>query len=127
MLDFKWSDSEKKIAKHAFDAALTRELSALLATTKSSAAQAATPDDVWALHDFLSEKRKEIDYKYDYRYSQLIHLFARLLKEKWITESDLVGLKEEKLVAILKLATVFSTMRATKTTIQGYFRHQIGL
>jgi hypothetical protein len=34
MLDLKWSDSEKKIARRAFDAALSRELSSLLESTK---------------------------------------------------------------------------------------------
>jgi Photoprotection regulator fluorescence recovery protein len=108
MLDFKWSDSEKKIAKRAFDAALSRELASLLANTKSSALHATTPDDIWALHDLLSEKRKEIDHKYDYRYSQLIYVFARLLREKWIMESDLEGLREDKLMAILQLAEILS-------------------
>ncbi len=108
MHDFKWSDSEKKIARRTFDAALTRELSALLASTKSSAAQATKPDDIWALHDFLSEQRKEIERKYDYRYSQLIYVFARLLKDKSITKSELEGLKEEKLAAILDLAEILS-------------------
>jgi len=105
--DFKWSDAEKKIARRAFDAALARELSSLLEDIKRLASAASRPDDIWALHDCLSEKRKEIDYKYDYRYSQLIFVFARLLRDKWITESDLEGLKEEKLAAILQLAEGF--------------------
>jgi len=105
MRDFKWSDSEKMIARRVSDAALARELSSLLTSTKNYASEATTSDDVWALHDFLTEKRKEIDHKYDYRYSQLIFVFARLLREKWIVESDLEGLKEEKLAAISLLAT----------------------
>jgi Photoprotection regulator fluorescence recovery protein len=108
MLDYKWSDSEKKIARRAFDAALSRELSSLLESIKSSASQAATPDDIWALHDLLSEKREEINRKYDYRYSQLIYVFARLLKEKWLIKSDLEGLKEDKLIAILQLREILS-------------------
>lgn len=107
MLDFKWSSSEKKVAKRAFDSALSRELSALLASTKHLASGATTPDDIWVLHDFLSEKRKEIDHKYDYRYSQMIFVLGRLLREKWITEDDLNGLKEEKLKAIIYLAIGF--------------------
>jgi Photoprotection regulator fluorescence recovery protein len=108
MLDYKWSDSEKKIARRAFDAALSRELSSLLESIKSSAPQAATPDDIWALHDFLSEKREEINHKYDYRYSQLIYVFARLLKEKWLIKSDLDGLREDKLIAILQVTELLS-------------------
>lgn len=109
MLDLKWSDSEKKIARRAFDAALSRELSSFLARIKNSASQATTPDDIWALHDFLSEKREEINRKYDYRYSQLIYVFARLLKEKWLMKSDLEGLREDKLMAIVELVEILST------------------
>jgi len=105
MRDLKWSDSEKKIAKRAFDSAHSRELSALLESTKSRASSAKEPGDIWDLHDFLSEKRKDIDHKYDYRYSQMIFVLGRLLREKWITEDELKGLKEEKLSAIVQLAT----------------------
>ncbi len=37
--------------------------------------------EVWQVHDFLSEKRDEVDRKYDYRYSVLISMFGRLLHE----------------------------------------------
>ena len=104
MSDFKWSDSEKKIARRAFDTALARELAALLASTKKRASDAKEPDDLWALQDFLSAKGKEIDRKYDYRYSQLTFVLARLLSERWIADSELEGLKEEKLEEIRRLA-----------------------
>jgi hypothetical protein len=37
-------------------------------------------DDVWRLHDYLTKKRREIDGKYDYRYSVLIFVLGRLLR-----------------------------------------------
>jgi hypothetical protein len=36
-------------------------------------------DDIWGLHDFLTEKRNEVDEKYDYRFSVLDFVFSRLI------------------------------------------------
>ncbi len=56
--------------------------------------------DVWSLHDFLSKRRKDIDRKYDYRYSQLLNIFTILISQEYISESDLLGLSEDKLTII---------------------------
>ena len=110
MKDFKWSEAEKKIARRAFETALKRECSTVMENLKLQAAQAEKPDDIWALHDYLTEQRREIDGKYDYRYSQLITVFGRLLKEKWLSEKDIEGLGEEKLQAIDHIASFCGTM-----------------
>jgi hypothetical protein len=60
--------------------------------------------DLWDLEHYLTERRKEIDRKYDYRYSQLTHVFGRLLYENRLTEEDLRGLREDKLKSIRSLA-----------------------
>lgn len=49
-------------------------------------------------------KRRETDEKYDYRYSQLLFVFARLLHKGRISESDLSGLRQDKLEKIRFLA-----------------------
>jgi len=54
------------------------------------------PDDVWGLCDYLKQQRKAIDGKYDYRYSVLLILLARLVREGWLNREDLEGLSEEK-------------------------------
>jgi len=105
MRDFKWSEAEKKVARRAFDAALKKECAALMKRLKGLATKAENPDDIWAIHDFLTEQRKVIDEKYDYRYSQLIMVFGRLLRESWIDDEDLEGLSEEKLNAIHLIAS----------------------
>jgi hypothetical protein len=46
----------------------------------------------------------EIDRKYDYRYSQLTHVFGRLLYEKRLREEELRGLREDKLKPIRSFA-----------------------
>ena len=99
-----WSKSEKAIARIAFDAALMRELQDVMRKTKQMANQIKEPADVWELEHYLTERRKEIDRKYDYRYSQLTHVFGRLLYEGRVSEEELSGLREDKLKPIRSLA-----------------------
>ncbi|MDQ1316065.1 MAG: hypothetical protein QG662_2174 [Pseudomonadota bacterium] len=101
-----WSESEKKVARRAFDGALKKEYAALMNRLKDLAEKAGTPEDIWAIHDFLTEQRKMIDRKYDYRYSQLVMVFGGLLGEGRITDKELEGLKEEKLDLIRKIASL---------------------
>jgi Photoprotection regulator fluorescence recovery protein len=100
----KWSKSEKAIARTAFDAALRRELQDVIEKAKQMANQIKEPADVWELEHYLTERRKEIDRKYDYRYSQLTHVFGRLLYEGRVNEEELRGLQEDKLKPIRSLA-----------------------
>ena len=102
--DEKWSEREKKIARDVFDAAVADELASTLADFKSRAAALADPHDMWALEDYLRERRRDIDQKYDYRYSQLIRVFGQLLREGRIRDEQLVGLSERKLDAIRRWA-----------------------
>jgi len=99
-----WSKSEKAIARTAFDAALNRELQDVMETTKQMADQVKEPADVWELEHYLTERRKEIDRKYEYRYSQLTQVFGRLLYEKRLREEELGGLREDKLKSIRSFA-----------------------
>lgn len=100
----KWSKSEKAIARTAFDAALRRELQDVIEKGKQMANQIKGPTDVWELEHYLTERRKEINRKYDYRYSQLTHVFGRLLYEGRVSEEELRGLQEDKLKPIRSLA-----------------------
>ena len=99
-----WSRSEKIIARKAFDAALGRELHEVIQEAKKMASQIQQSSDLWDLEYYLTERRKEIDRKYDYRYSQLTQVFGRLLYEKRLREEDLRGLREDKLKSIRSFA-----------------------
>jgi len=100
MEDFTWSKAEKQLAKRAFDAALGREYGKLLQETREMAGRMQEGADLWRLHDFLTRRRREIDEKYDYRYSQLIIVFSRLIHEGWLSLEELEGLGEDKLAKI---------------------------
>jgi hypothetical protein len=99
-----WSRSEKLVARTAFDAALGRELHEVIQEAKKMASQIRQSSDLWDLEHYLTERRKEIDRKYDYRYSQLTHVFGRLLYEKRLREEELHGLDEDKLKPIRSFA-----------------------
>jgi photoprotection regulator FRP-like protein len=92
--------AKKNIARRAYDQAHAPELTALADEVRRCAEQITEPQHIWALHDFLTQKRKEIDQKYDYRYSQLVFVFARLIRDEWLSEDELAGLGEEKLAKI---------------------------
>ena len=100
---YSWSKTEKKIAREAFERAYERECSYLAGRIREIANQIMKPDDIWGLHDFLTEKRKEVDEKYDYRYSVLDFVFGRLIKDGWLDFADLEGLNEEKIERIKSL------------------------
>jgi hypothetical protein len=87
-----------------FDAALGRELHEVIQEAKKMASQIKGPSDLWELEHYLTERRKEIDRKYDYRYSRLTHVFGKLLYEKRLSEEELRGLREEKLNSIRSVA-----------------------
>src|SRR5882762_3867178 len=80
--------------------------------TKQMANQINEPADLWDLEHFLTQRRKEIDRKYEYQYSQLTHVFGRLLHEQRLREEDLLGLQEDKLKLIRSFATFLSQGRS---------------
>ena len=107
-----WSRSEKAIARTAFDAALKRELQEVIQETKQMANQINEPADLWDLEHYLTQRRKEIDRKYEYKYSQLTHVFGRLLHEQRLCEEELRGLREDKLKSIRSFAQFLAEVAA---------------
>ena len=103
-MDEKWSKSEKKIARKAYDAAYQRECAAIIAKVQQMASEMETPTDLWKLEDYLYEQRRDTDEKYDYRYSVLLMTFNWLLSEGWLTFEDLDGLSEAKLTHLQDMA-----------------------
>lgn len=102
--ELKWSKPEKKIARRAFDAAYQRECAAITSKLSEMVYAISEPRDLWRIHNYLTEKRDETDAKYDYRYSVLPSVFARLLKEGWLSQTDLEGLGDDKMAFINRFA-----------------------
>ena len=110
MFDFKWSHAEKVIARQAFDLALRNELKATISEAKERAAKISEPAELWELEDWLAERRQDIDQRYDYRYSVLPIVFARLIHDGRLREDDLTGLCPEKLEEIFRTANFMSEL-----------------
>ncbi len=108
MDDFKWSKTEKKISRSAFDKAYERECADIVKNLNAKVKKIKNPKELWRVHDFLTDKREDIDEKYDYRYSKLILVFARLIKDGWLDYKDLQGLAENKIDRIESLMTIWN-------------------
>lgn len=91
-----WSHKEKGVARAAFDSALGRENASIRREVENMLQRSGEPSAVWDILEFLAARQREIERKYDYRYSVLAGVFARLLAEGWATEKDLAGLDPEK-------------------------------
>lgn len=104
MENLKWSQGEKSLARKVFDLALLREFQATIQETKKRAEEVEQPSDLWELEHFLTERRKEIDRTYDYRYSALPMVFGLLIRKGRLKEEDLQGLGKDKLKFILGVA-----------------------
>jgi hypothetical protein len=99
-LDFEWTAAEKKLARQAFQKAYENEMASIRSEVLHRAKRLKEADDIWNMHGYLSQKKREINQKYDYRYSVLIYVLAVLLTQGLLSESDLVGLSRDKLAAI---------------------------
>ena len=106
MSELKWSVSEKRLSRRVFDAALQRELAEIVTEFKEKAAQVTAPEDMWPIQEYLRDKHHDIQAKYDYRYSQLLIVFGKLLREGRIQEQELRGLSEEKLSYIQRIGAL---------------------
>jgi hypothetical protein len=99
-----WSRSEKALARKAFDAALNRELHEVIQEAKRMASQIKQSSDVWDLEHYLTERRKEINRKYEFRSSRLTQVLGALLRESRLEEEELRGLPQDKLESIRSYA-----------------------
>jgi hypothetical protein len=99
-----WTPAEKKAARRAFDEALGRNLSAIIAEAKRRMVNVADPSDLWELEAYLTESRKTVDRVYQYRYSDLLRVFSILMRDGWLKEADLLGLQPDKIADIKAFA-----------------------
>ena len=104
MRDLKWTATEKAIARRAFERVLRQELDAAIESTKQRAAKIREVSELWELEHHLTQLRKQIDRKYEYKYNTLVILFADLVREGKLNIDELRGLGEEKLAHIRRHA-----------------------
>jgi len=100
-MEEKWTKSQKVHARKLFDLALEREYAVLI--KQINATKITTRDEVWDLYEMLGKKRKELNGKYDYRYSQLLFVFAQLVRGGYLTLDELEPIGEAKQKQIEKM------------------------
>ena len=76
----------------------------MIQEAKKMASQIQQPSDLWDLEHYLTQRRKDIDRKYDFRSSRLTQVLGRLLCENRVSEEELRGLREDKLKSIRSCA-----------------------
>lgn len=105
-----WTPAEKKAARRAFDEALGRHLSAIIAEAKRRMTNVVDPSGLWELEAYLTESRKTVDRIYQYRYSDLLQVFSILMRDGWLKDGDLVGLQPDKIAEIKGAAEALRRM-----------------
>jgi hypothetical protein len=103
MHELSWSKREKQIAHAAFEQALEREAAALLAEVRTKAQTLTEVADLWQLEQFLRDKRRAFEQRYDYRYSVLLYVFADLIQAGWLSLDELAGLADDKRARVAAL------------------------
>lgn len=94
--EVEWSNAEREIAHKALETAFQRESDMMVSLIREQSGKISCLDDLWKLHDFLSARRHDIDGKYDDSQSMFVFVFARLIKEGWLTLDELDGLDRAK-------------------------------
>lgn len=102
-----WTAAEKKVAHRAFDQALQRHLSTIMAEAKRMMANVSEPSQLWEVKAYLTESHKTVDRLYQFRYSDLLRVFSILMRDDWLKEADLAGLQPEKIANIKRGAEIF--------------------
>ena len=51
---------------------------------------------MWEIEDYLRQQRRNLEQMFDYRYSQLILVFAGLIQKGYLDEKLLAGLSQDK-------------------------------
>ncbi|MFM8767566.1 MAG: hypothetical protein ACKOD9_07290 [Rubrivivax sp.] len=101
-----WSAREKQIARAVFERAAFEEEKELLELCRARAAALKDLEEVRALEVWIRDSLREYQYKYDYRYSQLLMVFARLVREGRVEIELLEGLDDEKLLYIKRVVSL---------------------
>ncbi len=105
MREYKWSRSEKIVARRAYDEAYRKECTEILNKAKEMLSKMGDPKEIWKVEDYLDGKREEIDAKYDYRYSVLVRVLGKLMREGFIEDSELQGLDQDKIDNIKRISS----------------------
>ena len=84
----------------------------MIQVAKRMANEIQKSSDLWDLEHHLTQRREEIDRKYDLRSLRLIDVSWRLVYENRLSEEDLRGWRQDKLMSIRSFAKFLAGMDA---------------
>ena len=90
---------------------VNRNHNLMIERIRDFAAMATSNQDLAGINNYLTKSLDKIDRKYDYRYSQLINLFALLLAEGNISRSDLDVFSTDKVEQIVSMSDFIKNRR----------------
>ncbi|MCP5283787.1 MAG: hypothetical protein H6933_02695 [Burkholderiaceae bacterium] len=96
----RWTNAEKRRARDVFEAAAKAEEAELLRQFKARAAAAESMEAAWSMQQYLQKSERDFQRKYDFRYSELLVVLARLIREGRVERHSLDDLSADKLAVI---------------------------
>jgi hypothetical protein len=102
-----FTKSEKKVAKEIFELAKQRDYEKLKNDINSF--QLNSPENIWELRDFLNDKAKAFDSKYDYRYSVLEEVFSYFIIDGLLSIDEIQDLSQKHKERIISLVNNIRT------------------
>lgn len=106
MKNFDWSNTEKILARQAYDRAYERECTKILEKVQKMLSSMEDPKDIWKIYEYLRKERRDMDFKYDYRYLILTIVLGKLMREGLILDTDIDKLSQDKIDAIKRIASI---------------------
>jgi hypothetical protein len=93
-------------AREAYDRAYERECTKIMEKVHGMLSGMEDPKEIWKIDDYLRKIKREMDSRYDYRYSILIIVFGKLMREGLILDSDIEKFSQDKIDAIKRIASI---------------------
>jgi chromosome segregation ATPase len=106
MKNFDWSNTEKILARQAYDRAYERECTKILEKVQKMLSSMEDPKEIWKIYEYLRKERRDMDFKYDYRYLILTIVLGKLMREGLILDTDIDKLSQDKIDAIKRIASI---------------------
>ena len=106
MRNFDWSNTEKILARQAYDRAYERECTKILEKVQRMLSSMEDPKEIWKIYEYLRKERRDMDFKYDYRYLILTIVLGKLMREGLILDTDIDKLSQDKIDAIKRIASI---------------------
>ena len=97
-----WTKAEKELARELFQTIRKREFEKLTLDIQNKSSIIENENDIWNLREFLNEKEKEMDSKYDFRYSVLIDQFIFFINDSLLSLDEISSFSKEKKDKITK-------------------------